>query len=47
VQCLRAKETDRRYGIITKDEMIILIGRSPGILDAMIMRMLFLVTRKK
>ena len=45
IQCLRAKETDRRYGLISKDEMKVLIGRSPGILDAIIMRIYFKLSR--
>lgn len=47
IQCLKSKQTDRKYGLITKDDMKKLIGRSPDILDAMIMRMLFFITRKK
>jgi len=45
IQCLKSKESDRKYGLISKDEMKKLIGRSPDILDALLMRMLFILTR--
>lgn len=47
IQCLKAKESDRRYELLPKSEMKKIIGRSPDILDAIIMRMLFWLTRKK
>jgi len=47
IQCLKAKESDRKYGLISKDEMKKILGRSPDLLDAMMYRMFFLLSRNQ
>jgi phage terminase large subunit len=45
IQCLKGEEVSRKYTIITKDEMKKIIGRSPDMLDAIIMRIFFKLSR--
>jgi hypothetical protein len=45
IQCLKSKESDKRYCLISKDEMKKIISRSPDLLDAIMYRLYFKITR--
>jgi len=45
LQCIKSKESDRKYGVISKDEKKKIIGRSPDLLDAIKYRLYFKLSR--
>ena len=41
LQCIKSKESDTRYGLLSKKEVKEIIGRSPDITDSLMMRMFY------